>query len=170
MHPVLILCAQDPLPEGGSDDMLELIDDDPSDDETVAAGEAWNVLIVDDDPSVHAATALAVSRLRHRGRPVRLISAYSAREARGLLREAEDIALALIDVVMETEHAGLELVRFIRDDLDNRRIRLVVRTGQAGTYREEVVRRDYPVDDFCQKTDLTAGRLRDILVAQLDEY
>ncbi|WP_341676897.1 hypothetical protein [Niveibacterium sp. SC-1] len=150
------------------DDFVDIIDDE--DDAHLSAAEPWRVLVVDDDPSVHAATRLALSRVSHRGRPVEVISAYSAREARACFLEQTDINVALIDVVMETDHAGLELARFVRDELGNQRVRLVIRTGQAGHFEESAVRRDYPVDDYCQKAELTASRLRDILSAQLDRF
>jgi len=150
------------------DDFVDIIDDE--DDAHLAVAEPWKVLVVDDDPSVHAATRLALSRVSHRGRPVEVISAYSGREARTCFAQEPGINVALIDVVMETDHAGLELARFVRDELGNTRVRLVIRTGQAGHFEESTVRRDYPVDDYCQKAELTASRLRDILSAQLDHF
>jgi CheY-like chemotaxis protein len=155
---------------GRHDDLLSLVDDEPDEDGVRAGPDgAWKVLIVDDDPSVHDATSYALSHLKVAGRAIHSRHAYSAVQAIEILLRETDIALALIDVVMETEHAGLDLVRQIREELDMPWIRLVIRTGQAGRISEAEIRRSYPVDDFCQKADLSAGRLRDLLIAQLDE-
>ncbi|MBJ7019594.1 phosphodiesterase, partial [Vibrio cholerae] len=74
----------------------------------------------------------ALTGFKFQNRPLELISVLSGLEARKVMAERSDIALALVDVVMETEHAGLDLVRYIREELQNRQVRLVLRTGQAG--------------------------------------
>jgi len=38
----------------------------------------------------------------------------------------------LLDVIMETDQAGLDLVEFIRDTLKNETVRIILRTGQPG--------------------------------------
>ncbi|WP_311863330.1 hypothetical protein, partial [Salmonella enterica] len=94
--------------------------------------EPWCVLLVDDDEQMHQITRLAVTGFKFQNRPLELISVLSGLEARKVMAERSDIALALVDVVMETEHAGLDLVRSLREELQNRQVRLVLRTGQAG--------------------------------------
>ncbi|MBF0342369.1 MAG: hypothetical protein HQL95_15600, partial [Magnetococcales bacterium] len=93
---------------------------------------AWKLLVVDDDPDVHTATRLSLSRFVFAHGPLQLIHAHSARAARALLTQHEDLAAALIDVMMETDTAGLELVEHIRNTLDNATIRIIIRTGQPG--------------------------------------
>ena len=92
----------------------------------------WLILVVDDDPDVHAMTALILGDVHYRNRPLLLLAAYSATQAKRLITQCPGIAVALIDVVMEGDHAGLDLVRAIRDDLGNTDMRLILRTGQPG--------------------------------------
>ncbi|WP_038184594.1 DUF3369 domain-containing protein [Vibrio rhizosphaerae] len=132
--------------------------------------EPWKVLLVDDDAQMHQITKLALSNFVFQKRPLKLISAYSGSEAQEIFKQEDDIALALIDVVMETEHAGLDLVRFIRETCRNRIIRLVLRTGQAGQAPEEKVIQDYEIDDYKEKTDLTTQKLRTLLYSMLRAY
>ena len=80
----------------------------------VPAIAPWCVLLVDDEPQVHEVTRLALRGFEFQQRGLELLSAYSAAEARAVFAQRDDIALALIDVVMETEHAGLDLVRYLR--------------------------------------------------------
>ena len=71
---------------------------------------------------------------------------------------------------METEHAGLDLVRYLRETCDNRLTRLVLRTGQAGQAPEDRVIRDYDIDDYKEKTELTTQKLRTLFYSMLRSY
>ncbi|SOD95248.1 Response regulator c-di-GMP phosphodiesterase, RpfG family, contains REC and HD-GYP domains [Caenispirillum bisanense] len=133
-------------------------------------GDAWVVLVVDDEPEVHAVTAMVLSDVRFKGRSVRLLSAHSAREAREILAARRDIAVVLLDVVMETDDAGLQLVRHIRGDLGNRAVRIILRTGQPGQAPERDVILAYDINDYKAKTELTSQKLFTTLVAALRSY
>lgn len=130
----------------------------------------WKVLLVDDDHEMHQVTRLALSGFLFQDRPLELISALSGDEARKVMEEHDDVALALIDVVMESEHAGLELVRYIREHLNNKMTRLVLRTGQAGQAPEDKVIQEYEIDDYKEKTELTTQKLRTLLYSMLRSY
>jgi signal transduction histidine kinase len=130
----------------------------------------WKILIVDDEPEVHAVTKLSVSDLIFDGKKVQFFSAMSGPEAREILAKEPDIAVALVDVVMETEDAGLRLVNHIRKELGNRRIRLIIRTGQPGSAPERYVIDHYDIDDYKDKTELTAQRLYTTLRTTLKAY
>ncbi|MRV76506.1 diguanylate cyclase [Duganella sp. FT92W] len=130
----------------------------------------WKILIVDDDPHVHAVTELILRHITFRNRPLRIYNAASAAEARGLLEQEPDVAFALIDVVMETADAGLELVRHIREVRQDRAIRLVLRTGQPGYAPEQDVVLAYEIDDYKSKTELTAQKLFTSVIACLRAY
>ncbi len=132
--------------------------------------DSWKVLLVDDDQEMHKVTQLALSGFRFQDRPLELISALSGNQARNIMEQNDDIALALIDVVMESEHAGLELVRYIREQLNNRMTRLVLRTGQAGQAPEDRVIQEYEIDDYKEKTELTTQKLRTLLYSMLRSY
>ena len=121
--------------------------------------EPWHLLIVDDEPDVHSATRLAIAHAEFEGRKVVLHSAYSGTEAQQLLSERDDFALVLLDVVMETNHAGLEVVKYIRQKLSNTMIRIILRTGQPGEAPEEQVFIDYDINDYKEKTELDRKRL-----------
>ncbi|KOO13798.1 phosphodiesterase [Vibrio xuii] len=132
--------------------------------------EPWTVLLVDDDEQVHQITRLALSGFSFDGRPLQLISAFSAQEAKQVYHQHSNIALALVDVVMESEHAGLELVKYLRDEVQDKLIRVVLRTGQAGQAPEDVVIREYEIDDYKEKTELTIQKLKTLLYSMLRAY
>jgi response regulator RpfG family c-di-GMP phosphodiesterase len=130
----------------------------------------WRVLVVDDEPDVHRITARVLGDYRFRGRGLTLISAYSAAEARRRLAEIDDLAVIIVDVVMETERAGLDLVRHIRDERGDRLARIVLRTGQPGSAPERDVILAYDIDDYREKSELTATRLFTMITTALRAY
>ncbi len=130
----------------------------------------WCILLVDDDVGVHAVTRLALRGFQFQEAGLELLSANSGKEGREIFEARNDIALAIIDVVMETDHAGLDLVHYVRNTLENQRTRLVLRTGQPGQAPEDRVIREYDIDDYKEKTDLSIQKLRTLLYSKLRAY
>ncbi len=130
----------------------------------------WRILIVDDDVDVHVVTRLALRNVSFMGRPLQLLSAYSGKEAVELLRDTADVALVLLDVMMETDDAGLRVAKQIRGELNNHLVRVVLRTGQAGQSVEQRVIVDYDINDYKSKTDLTTQKLFTTVIASLRAY
>jgi signal transduction histidine kinase/HPt (histidine-containing phosphotransfer) domain-containing protein/ActR/RegA family two-component response regulator len=128
------------------------------------------VLLVDDAPEVHVITRLTLRDCDYLDRPIAFVSAYSAAQAREQLALHDDWAVAFIDVVMETDSAGLELVNHIRRGLGNTAVRLILRTGQPGQAPERQVIRDFDINDYINKTNLTANQLYTATLASLRAY
>lgn len=149
-------------------DHLVIIDDDAA--ESIITLEPWQILVVDDDEEVHAATRLALARTSILGRPLALTHTLSARETISVLEKRRDFAVILLDVVMETETAGLQLVREIRDTFGMAECRIILRTGQPGCAPEVAVFNDYDINDYCTKSELTRTRLITALMAALRSY
>mgnify|MGYP003572089406 CR=1 FL=1 len=132
--------------------------------------ETWKVLIVDDEKDVHQITYLLLGDYVYQGKPLTFFRAYGADKAKVLLLEHPDIAVMLLDVVMETPDAGLQLVRYIRERLKNHLIRIILRTGQPGYAPEEDVILKYEINDYANKTDLTRQKLITLITASLRAY
>ena len=130
----------------------------------------WRVLIVDDDVDVHVVTKFALSQASFQGRRLSFLHAYSGAEALTLLRGTPDIAVVLLDVIMETQDAGLQVARQIREDLHNSAVRIILRTGQPGQALEHRIIIDYDINDFWCKTDLTTRKLFTTVIASLRTY
>lgn len=134
------------------------------------AAAPWNVLLVDDEEDVIEVSRMVLEDLTFEDRPLNILTSRSGREAREIFQRHPDIALAFIDVVMETEHAGLDLVRFVRQQLGNDRTRLILRTGNPGAAPERDVVRYLEIDDYKEKTELTADRLGTAVLTSLRSY
>lgn len=139
-------------------------------DPTLPSLAPWRVLIVDDEPEVHAITRLTLSGCDFLGRSLEFLSAYSAAEGMRILASTEDIALAFVDVVMESDRAGLDLVTHVRQELNNAAIRLILRTGQPGQAPERRVVHDFDINDYISKSQLTADKLYTATLAALRAY
>src|SRR5436853_3282955 len=150
------------------DDIVQLIDD-PA-EQAPEEGHRWKIAVIDDEPAVHEGTRFALSDYRLSGQGLEILSAYSAAEGRELLRRHPDVAVVLLDVIMETDTAGLDLVEFIRKDLKNETVRIILRTGQPGQAPERRVIVDYDINDYKAKTELTADKLFTALTAALRSY
>jgi PAS domain S-box-containing protein len=171
----------DDLVFADEDDKLILANEDNQTNQTLAALEnnqsvinpnttAWKVMIVDDDPTVHEVTLLALEGFNFQGKPISFISAYSSQEAKSLLKTHPDTALIFLDVVMEENDSGLQLTKYIRDTMQNQLVRIILRTGQPGEAPEESVIVDYDINDYKLKVELTHHKLFATTVAGLRNY
>ncbi len=132
--------------------------------------EPWKVLVVDDEEQVHAVTKLVLGDFTFEGRGLSFLGAFSGKDGARLLRENPDVAVILLDVVMETDHAGLDLVRKIREEQGNRKVRIVLRTGQPGQAPEKQAFLGYDINDYRTKTELTSDKLFTAMVGALRNY
>ncbi|MEZ4870296.1 MAG: ATP-binding protein [Caldilineaceae bacterium] len=132
--------------------------------------EPWKILIVDDEPEVHQVTKLALQKFTYSERGLHFLSAFSAQQAGRLLQKHSDMAVIFLDVVMEDHQAGLALVRYIREELNNKTVRIILRTGQPGEVPEESIIRRYDINDFRTKTELTRQKLWTTLLLALRTY
>nr|WP_319494291.1 HD domain-containing phosphohydrolase [uncultured Desulfobacter sp.] len=130
----------------------------------------WKILVVDDEEGVHQVTTLALKNFIFDNKNLQLFHAYSAAQALEYLIEHPDTAIVLLDVVMESEHAGLKLVKKIREDLNNKTSRIVLRTGQPGQAPEREVIQNYDINGYKTKTELTANKLFTLMYATLRSY
>ena len=130
----------------------------------------WKVLIVDDEPDVHQMTRLCLRDFSFAGRGIELLCAESTQEARDILKETHDIAVALIDVVMEADDSGLKLVEEIRNDFGFLQMRIIIRTGQSGLAPERYVIDYFDIDDYKDKSELTSQKLYSAVRLALKSY
>jgi response regulator RpfG family c-di-GMP phosphodiesterase len=132
--------------------------------------QPWKILVVDDEKGLHAVTHLVLRKMQYAGQAIELISAYSAQEAEDIIKVTPNIAVAIIDVVMEHDQAGLDLVKMIRNQYGMKQVRIILRTGNPGMAPEREVIQHFEIDDYRDKTDLTADRLYAVVYTALRSY
>ena len=133
-------------------------------------GHSWKLLVVDDDEFVHKVTNMVLRDYEFEGRNLTIISAYTAEEGKTALKENPDIAVILLDVVMETPQAGLDMTAWIRDELDNKMVRIILRTGQPGEAPEQEVIFKYDINDYKEKAELTSQKLYTTVTTAIRSY
>jgi diguanylate cyclase (GGDEF)-like protein len=148
----------------------ELLFQDEEETSNLSDAKPWKVLIVDDDQGIHEITKLALRNLIVKDRPVAFTSVYSAHEARELLERDNSFAVVIMDVVMETVHAGLDLTEYVRRKLLNPYIRIIIRTGQSGRAPEKYVIDNYDINDYKDKTELNADKLYSSVKLAINDY
>lgn len=158
------------MTNAAEDEFLFLADDDNHTAMPESALGAWHLLIVDDDEEIHTVTKLVLHDLVVLGKRLQFHHAYSGKQAIAFLQKRSDIALVLLDVVMETDDAGLQVVRKIREDLQMDELRIVLRTGQPGYAPEESVIKEYDINDYKTKTELTRSKLVTTIISSIRSY
>lgn len=163
-------------PAISSDDELFFSEEDDKEtgeetDAGVSTTDVWNVIVIDDERDVHRATQLALKNFKFEGKPLQFFSAYSIEEGKQLIASLHpNTAFILLDVVMETNDAGLQLVKYIREELNNRQVRIILRTAHPGEAPEESVILNYDINDYKLKVELTRQKLLTTAIAALRSY
>ena len=127
----------------------------------------FNILLVDDEPDVLTISKLAMHNFKVYGLPINIYTASSKAEAIELINSTllpspmpgHNFAVAFIDVVMESDTAGLELCQYIRETLKNREVQLYIRTGQPGIAPERDVLDRYDINGYFTKAEATEDKL-----------
>jgi response regulator RpfG family c-di-GMP phosphodiesterase len=132
--------------------------------------DSWKLLIVDDEEEVHSITRMVLGGSEFEGVPLEFLSAFNAAEGRTIMAGNPDVAVVLLDVVMETPHAGLDFARWVREELGNGLARIILRTGQPGQAPERQVIIDYDIDDYKNKSELTAQKLFTAVTTGIRSY
>jgi len=130
----------------------------------------WNVLIVDDEEEVHSITGIVLRNFTFENKQIKLYDTYNMADTKKLLEEKNDFALIFLDIVMETDDAGLLLTKYIREELNNHTTRIILRTGQPGSAPEQKIIIDYDINDYKEKTELSATKLTTAVVSSIRAY
>ncbi|MEG5161455.1 ATP-binding protein [Microcoleus sp. AT3-A2] len=149
-----------------SDDEILFADETPEE----KLSESWKILVVDDEAQVHTATEISLRKFVFENKSLTFINAYSAREAKQLIQENPDVAIILLDVIMETDDAGLNFVKYVREVLGNQLVRIILRTGQPGQVPEKSIIINYDINDYKTKTELTTSKLYTTMLTALRSF
>jgi response regulator RpfG family c-di-GMP phosphodiesterase len=152
-----------------SSDKLIFVNED-SDHFLKSSLKPWRIMIVDDEPGIHDITKLVLKGVKFSDRPLEFVDCYSGAEACKAMERESDIAIMLLDVVMETDDAGLNVARYVRETIKNYDVRIVLRTGQPGQAPERDVITSFDINDYKEKTELTSSKLFSLIYSSLRAY
>lgn len=109
----------------------------------------WKLLIVDDDrEGIHSLTRSILEDIQFNNQFIQIISTFSVKEAKEVLFKMNDIAVILLDLVMEHENAGFDLVSFVRKEklYDDKKV--FIEKGLGNKQIQIILRTGYPKDDI----------------------
>ncbi len=149
---------------------LDFLKDDKEIEKKVLNLGTYKLMIADDDREVHMITKMILKDFSFEGKKLEFIHAYTGEEAKKLLVDHPDTAILFLDVVMESHHSGLDVVVYLREVLKNDMTRIVLRTGQPGEAPEEEVIKQYDINDYRLKTELTVKRMHTTLYTALRNF
>lgn len=130
----------------------------------------WKVMIVDDDASIHDITVSTMKGFMFENRGIEFLHAYSGQAAMDMILLHPDTALLLVDVVMETQNAGLNFVHYVREKLKNFLAQIVIRTGQPGLAPEFEVIQKFKINAYYSKTELKIQKMVSLFATSLRTY
>jgi len=142
----------------------------PDEEKAASDNGYWKVLIVDDEQEIHAVTELALRNFSFEAKSLQFLHAYSGAEAIRIIADQPDIAVIFLDIVMESDDAGLAVAKSIRTELNNKTVRIILRTGQAELAPKQSIIVAYEISAYKSKTDLTAQKLFSTVVGSLRSY
>lgn len=153
-----------------SDELIFLEEDTDTPSCFIPEGDPWTIVVIDDDLSILQTSIRILQEFTFEGRALSIITGTSGEQAKELISKNPDAAIILLDVIMETDYAGLDVVTYIREEMKNEAVRILLRTGQAGQFDENEVFEKYDINDFLEKADLTSRRLKTAIKVALRAY
>lgn len=138
--------------------------------EVVKTMSPWKILVADDEEAVHQLMRIVLRDYAFEGQGVRIVDAYSGEEAKALLTAHPDIAVVFLDIVMETNQTGLDIIHFIRKEQQNSIIQIVLQTGQTGIPPEFEIITKYSVNEYLSKVELSSRKLFTTVTTLLRSY
>jgi PAS domain S-box-containing protein/diguanylate cyclase (GGDEF)-like protein len=130
----------------------------------------FHIAIIDDEPDLHAALKLSLKNRKVLDRSLTIHSAYSRAEGLELINNNPQISLIFLDVVMETDDAGFEFLRQLRDMPLSIQPQVVMLTGQPGNLTATEATERYDINAYLAKPELTNARLISTLATALRNY
>ncbi len=144
--------------------------DTPPSHWAVSATDQWKILVIDDESSIHEITQIVLKDFHFDGKPLLLLHAYSTQDAKKMLTDHTDIALILLDIILETQTAGLDLIHWIRKQANNTLSQIIIRTGNPDHYPEAEMIETYTINDYVEKTNVTAQRLKTLVMGSIRTF
>lgn len=142
---------------------------DEAEEQAGAQSGDWQILLVDDEPDMHAITTLTLSELRWGGRGLAFSSAYTISEAKELLAK-NTYAAMLVDVQIDGEDAAQLLTEYLRREVGEPATRVIVRSGDHNYSPAWLRDPAMDVAAFVDKSLGTVERLRSTLTEALIDF
>lgn len=130
----------------------------------------WRILIAGDEEGVRETIKYALCDVEVCGRKIEFHDAYNSEMTLRLLESIPDVAVLLLDIVMEKANVGLDLISVIRNDLKMSDVRIVLRGDESNKIPSMDIIRDYDINDCQFKHELTQEKLFILMTSSIRAY
>jgi len=128
----------------------------------------WKILITDDQEMIHVMIKHYLSGYQFKGSGLQFIDAFSGQDAKTLLKDNPDIAVVLLDVMLEEPDTGFQIVQYIRETLNNKLLKIIMLTGKLNIDKAKFFFMKYDIDIYCPKYDI--NKIYFMMTASLRAY
>jgi signal transduction histidine kinase len=133
-------------------------------------GTSWKVLIVDGRSTVHQSTKLLLKKISFAGKGIQLLSSFYLEEAKKTLQKEHDIALVLIEAKINRPSFGLDLIEYIKKELQNNKIQIILRTGYPDSLPKKEITNKYEIDGCLSEEETSKDQFEFTIVGALQTY
>jgi len=130
----------------------------------------WHILVVDDDRDVHALTNIVLENIQVYNKKLTIYSVYSEKDACEFIQNNPQINLILLDMIMEDDDSGLNVAKYIRSELKNLKVRIILRSGNSDIDSLNDFVHKFDISDCKIKNELSAKQFRNSIIAAIEEY
>ena len=113
----------------------------------------WKVLLADDDPIFHKIGHAKLDGVEFDGHQIETFNSDDYKSSCLFLQENPDTALVVLDIHMDEASTGFKIIDFVRNDLNNSELRILLYTGDSNIESEESMLDSYAVSGYLSKTD-----------------
>jgi len=106
---------------------------------------AWQILSIDTTASANNTIKKTLDGFHFLNKDMLVLQAESTAQAKHILSKHSDIALVLLNT-MDEKLESLELIQYIRINLENYRVRIILRTGYPDVLPDIRLIEEYEVD------------------------
>ena len=128
----------------------------------------WKVLITDDQEMIHVMIKHYLKDYQFQGIGLQFIDSFSCKDAKSLLNNNPDIAVVILDVMLEEPDSGFQIVQYIRETLNNKLLKIIMLTGNLDIEKAKFFFMTYDIDIYCPKYDI--NKIYFMMTASLRAY
>ncbi|MBN2260544.1 MAG: HD-GYP domain-containing protein [Clostridiales bacterium] len=130
----------------------------------------WKILLADDSNEEFKIFEMVFEDFQYCGKKTQFFHAKNADEAKRMLSDNEDLAVVLLDENLHGLQSITDIVAFIRDFLNNYKIRIIVRSKNPVILEKNKKVFEYDINEYTTNTQVTVEHLHNIIMAALKSF
>ena len=130
----------------------------------------YKVLVVDQRPTALYSSRLALSKMSFAGKSFTAIEACSLEEAKKRLLDHEGVAMVILNSEIEGQDISVSIIDFIRNELKNESIRIIIRTGYPNSSLKRSITENYKIDGYLFEEEIEKSQFEFVVINAIHTY